>query len=70
MLLSTPEFIKVERWGSCSHLPVGYHLSLMMAPKYVRGCVQVSYMTNSKLWSEEDTEQTPQKFHPLRFLGL
>lgn len=32
--------------------------------------VQVSYMTNSKLWSEDDAEQAGQKFHPLRFLGL
>ena len=32
--------------------------------------LQVSYMTNNKLWSDEEAEQAAQKFAPLRFLGL
>ena len=31
--------------------------------------MQVSYMTNNKLWSDEEAEHA-QKFAPLRFLGL
>ena len=32
--------------------------------------MQVSYMTNSKLWSEEESADAADKFRPLRFLGL
>ena len=32
--------------------------------------MQVSYMTNNKLWSDEEAEHAAQKFAPLRFLGL
>ncbi|BDA40903.1 hypothetical protein COCOBI_01-5570 [Coccomyxa sp. Obi] len=39
-------------------------------PQFRSALEQVSYMTNSKLWSEDDAEQAGQKFHPLRFLGL
>lgn len=38
-------------------------------PQFRSALEQVSYMTNNKLWSE-DEEQAGQKFHPLRFLGL
>jgi hypothetical protein len=39
-------------------------------PQFRSALEQVSYMTNSKLWSEEDNEQASRKFSPLRFLGL
>lgn len=39
-------------------------------PQFRSALEQVSYMTNSKLWSEDGAEQAGQKFHPLRFLGL
>lgn len=39
-------------------------------PQFRSALEQVSYMTNTKLWSEEDSSEVAQKFRPLRFLGL
>ncbi|CAK0755690.1 hypothetical protein CVIRNUC_002394 [Coccomyxa viridis] len=39
-------------------------------PQFRSALEQVSYMTNNKLWSDEEAEQAAQKFAPLRFLGL
>jgi hypothetical protein len=43
---------------------------MIISTAYGLVIMQVSYMTNNKLWSDEEAEHGAQKFAPLRFLGL